>query len=314
MNTGNPFDLTNNGTNMFIDPAAAEVADNTEVASVRTTVVSASTEVVPVIPAQPSEDTPDTVVPQTGTETSFEETPAEVAPAEKPAAASGKKAKAESAADKTKAEHEAAEADRKAKWDAEQAEKKAKEQEKIDAINAMSNADVIAASTAQIETDTERLTQRNMKVCVTEHIQALCKADIEFARRVAHPRKNMFNCFQYINGKALEFAKQEMENKNETPQRVQGMKAIGLDVPDGMCYQWAEEYFNDPNAEIDKAKDEKFVPKPYTGPKKKTTPKKAATSTKKSEQPAAETSATPVEEPKAVAPVSDQLSLFEEVS
>ena len=39
----------------------------------------------------------------------------------------------------------------------------------------------------------------------------------------------------------------------------------GCDVPDGLCYQWAEEYFNDPNAKEDEENDEKFVSKPYSG-------------------------------------------------
>ncbi len=39
----------------------------------------------------------------------------------------------------------------------------------------------------------------------------------------------------------------------------------GSDVPDDLCYQWAEEYFRDPDAEEDREKEEKFVPKPYVG-------------------------------------------------
>ena len=36
-------------------------------------------------------------------------------------------------------------------------------------------------------------------------------------------------------------------------------------MPDDLCYQWAEEYFRDPDAEEDQEKEEKFVPKPYVG-------------------------------------------------
>lgn len=49
---------------------------------------------------------------------------------------------------------------------------------------------------------------------------------------------------------------------------------IGGDVPDGLCYQWTEEYFCDMDAQEDKTDvDKAFVPKPYTGksaPKTKT--------------------------------------------
>lgn len=39
----------------------------------------------------------------------------------------------------------------------------------------------------------------------------------------------------------------------------------GSDVPDDLCYQWAEEYFRDPNVKEDEEKEEKFVPKAYSG-------------------------------------------------
>jgi hypothetical protein len=56
---------------------------------------------------------------------------------------------------------------------------------------------------------------------------------------------------------------------------------FGGDVPDDLCYKWAEDYFNDPDADVDKDKDDKFVPKPFYGggsssskSKKKDPPKK----------------------------------------
>ena len=39
----------------------------------------------------------------------------------------------------------------------------------------------------------------------------------------------------------------------------------GLDVPDGLCYQWAEAYFNDPDAPEDKEKEGGVVSRPYCG-------------------------------------------------
>lgn len=175
--------------------------------------------------------------------------------------------------------HEAAEAKRKAEWEAAQAEKRASEQAQLDRVAAMSPADVAALSVKRVSADTERLTRRNMKDCVSEHIQSLCREDPAFARQVLHPRKTMARCFRYIYRQAQEFAKQEMQDQGEN--HVDGV--YGLDVPDGLCYQWAEAYFNDPDAPEDKEKEDKFVPKPYGGkakaaPEKKQLPKPKAKS------------------------------------
>ena len=70
-----------------------------------------------------------------------------------------------------KAEHEAAEAKRKAEWEAKVQEKKDAEQKQLDALNAMSNDELIVASNKRIEADTEKLTRRNMKECVSEHLR-----------------------------------------------------------------------------------------------------------------------------------------------
>ena len=80
---------------------------------------------------------------------------------------------------------------------------------------------------------------------------------------------------KYINQKAQEYIKQEMEMNGEKP--IGG--GYGEDIPDDLCYQWAEDYFRDTDAEIDKDKDDKFVPKTYYGgltskSKKKETVKK----------------------------------------
>jgi len=184
-------------------------------------------------------------------------------------------AKKETAAEKKKREHEEAEAVRKAEWDQKQAEKKKAEKELLEKVNGMADDDVKTESVKKLGDDAERLTRRNMKICVTEHVQEKCKADPEFARKAMHPLKSMLNCFRYINRKAQDFIKKEMEESGE---KVSGM--IGGDVPDDICYQWAEEYFLDANAPEDKEKEEKFVPKPYTGPStsktKKSEPKQAA--------------------------------------
>lgn len=157
--------------------------------------------------------------------------------------------------------HEEAEAKRKAEWEAKQKKKKADELLQLAKLDAMSNEELMAASTQRVGTDIEKLTRRNMKECVAEHIQTLCLDDPAFARKVMHPRKSMIHCIWYINRKAREFVEQEMKD-NGFP-KENGV--YGSDVPDDLCYQWAVDYFNDPEAKEDHEEDEKFVPQPYRG-------------------------------------------------
>lgn len=178
--------------------------------------------------------------------------------------------------------HEKAEAKRKAEWEAKQKAKKQAEEAALQKLNSMSDEDAVAASVKRISTETERLTRRNMKECVAEHIQSLCKNDITFARRTMHPRKNMIRCFKYITRMAKEYVKQEMEDNDIKPDAG----GYGCDVPDGICYQWAEDYFNTVDVPEDQEKEEKFTPKPYTRAAAKTSSKttKAATKAKKTEK------------------------------
>ena len=142
-----------------------------------------------------------------------------------------------------KAEFDAAEAKRKAEWEAKQAQKKLREQQELDRLAAMSDDDVMQVSMNRVSQDTERLTRRNMKLCVMEDVQTECLADPAFARLVMNPKKKMLNCFHYINRKA-------------------------------------REYFRDADAKEDAEPEEKFVPKTYNGKAtkagKKEKPKKAA--------------------------------------
>lgn len=179
--------------------------------------------------------------------------------------------------------HEAAEAKRKAEWEAKQQEKKAAIQEKLDRLAAMSDDEVMVASMKQVSADTEKLTRRNMKDCVSEHIQTLCLDDPAFARKVMHPSKSMVHCFQYINQKAWDYIQDELKASGIQP--GPGAQGYGCDVPDDLCYGWAVDYFNDPDAKVDKEDKEKFVPRPYSGrsssskgkgkAKKEAAPKKA---------------------------------------
>lgn len=189
----------------------------------------------------------------------------EVEPAEAQPSVNGQ-VKAETAAedqdeDAKRKAHEAAEAQRKAEWEAKQQKKKAAIQEKLDRLAAMSDDEVMVASMKQVSADTEKLTRRNMKDCVSEHIQTMCLDDPAFARKVMHPSKSMVHCFQYINQKAREFVEQELKDNDMKPENG----VYGSDVPDDLCYQWAVDYFNDPDAEVDHKDEEKFVPKPYYG-------------------------------------------------
>ena len=195
-----------------------------------------------------------------------------------------KKKAADDAAAKRKADedarrraHEESEAKRKAEWEARQQAKKAAEQEQLDKLAAMSADEVMLAATKRAGDDLEKLTRRSMREFVTEHIQTKCLDDPAFARKVMHPRKSMIRCFWFINRKAQEFILKEMELRGEKPERFE---RIGGDVPDDICYQWAEDYFNDPNAEEDKDEDAEFVPKPYHGGPYSTVSSKTAASKK----------------------------------
>ena len=86
---------------------------------------------------------------------------------------------------------------------------------------------------------------------------------------------------------------------------VQRTGVYGLDVPDGLCYQWAEDYFNDPDAKEDHKDDEKFEPKPYTpaSANRKKAQGKTAKSKSEKEKPAEE-------KPKDTAGTLEQMSLM----
>jgi len=202
-------------------------------------------------------------------ESPCEDEPAEDAPTEE--------APPEDNEEQKRKEHEEAEAKRKAEWEA---KKQAKEEEILFAwenATALDDAALAAASSKRVGDDSERLTRRNMKQCVTEMIQIFCYEDLDLARQVMHPRKNMVNCFRYITRKAKEFVMQEMKDNDIKPDR----EGYGSDVPDDLCYQWAKEYFFDMDAPEDKdPNEEQFVPKPYVGktvskPKKKAEKKKS---------------------------------------
>lgn len=160
-----------------------------------------------------------------------------------------------------RAEHEAAEAKRKAEFEARQQEKQQSLQHQIERVKNMSEEELMKESMTRITADTEKLTRRNMKECVAEYIQTLCFGDIEFARMVLNPRKSMIHCFQHINKKAYQYIQDELKANNI--KLGTGEQGYGSDIPDELCYQWAEEYFRNPMAKEDEEEEETFVPKQY---------------------------------------------------
>ena len=73
--------------------------------------------------------------------------------------------------------HEEAEAKRKAEWEEKQRQRKEKEQIEWEKAVALDNDTLIATSVKRLGDATERLTRRNMKLCVTEYVQTLCYED-----------------------------------------------------------------------------------------------------------------------------------------
>ena len=189
-------------------------------------------------------------------------------PAQPTSDTAGKAEKEQADEDAKREAHDEAEAKRKAEWEVRQQQKKDAEKLALAKLDAMSDDELLAASLKRVGDDTEKLTRRHMMECVMEHIQTLCLSDPAFARKVMHPHKNMIRCCQYIGRKAWEYVQDELKAKGITPSRE---NPYGSAIPEGVCYQWTEDYFNDPNAKEDEEKEEKFVPQPYRGPSSKST-------------------------------------------
>lgn len=196
------------------------------------------------------------------------------------------------AEEKVRAEHEAAEAKRKAEWEANQRKKKEARKAALQRIAAMNSSEAQLAAISCAGAQTERLVRRNMKICVAEVVKQKCAEDAEFARQVLNPSKNMMRCFHYITQKALSYLREEAELNRKSGIEDWGS---GGDVPDALCYQWAIEYFKDPNAEEDQEKEEKFVPRPYAG--KHTNRHKSGNKDKTAAKSASKSQPTPKEKP-----------------
>ena len=183
-------------------------------------------------------------------------------------------------------EYEAKEALHRKEWEEKQAAKKAAEQAELDAIRSLPDEEAMSRAIRRVSEDTDRITRRNMKECVSEYIQALSLSDPDLARNTLLPRKTMRNCFRYIIRKAREYLETEGSLDTEEPleaestgSRRSGCQARTLygDVPDDLCYSWAEEYFRNMDIEEDQEKKDVYVPlsRPAASRpgKKKSTPK-----------------------------------------
>ncbi len=134
-----------------------------------------------------------------------------------------------------------------------QIETKAGEQEKIEQILVMEDEEVLNQSIARIVADTERMTRRNLKECVSEYIQTRCLEDPNFARLTLYPRKNMAHCIRRIIRKAKEYLE---DNQVECGLDSEENRILLYgNVPDELCYEWAEDYFRDMNAAEDQEKN-----------------------------------------------------------
>lgn len=143
----------------------------------------------------------------------------------------------------------------------------------------MSETELVKASMERMKKETERLTRRNLKECVSEYVQTLCLSDPAFARMVMHPRKSMAHCLQFINRKAREYLLAERRITAWSRSQTAFTAAM---CPEDTCYDWAEEYFRDASAKEDEVKEEVFVPKAYmsAAAKTKRQPKKEKTAAK----------------------------------
>ncbi len=171
-------------------------------------------------------------------------------------------------------EYEAKEALHRKEWEEKQAAKKAAEQAELDAIRSLPDEEAMSRAIRRVSEDTDRITRRNMKECVSEYIQALSLSDPDLARNTLLPRKTMRNCFRYIIRKAREYLETEGSLDTEEPLEAgntgnHSPGAPGLagslygDVPDDLCYAWAEEYFRSPDIKEDQEKKDVYVPLPH---------------------------------------------------
>lgn len=192
---------------------------------------------------------------------------------------------------------EAEEAKRKAEFDAKKAARDEEIQIEWEMNTMLSTDELLKQAENNIATGVERITHRNMKESVAAYIIELSRKNENLSRNILHPKKSVANCFKYINIKAREYLEEDMKLTGEKPDRN---GVIGIDIPDDLCYDWAEEYYRSTKMEVDYADEEKFEPKTYTPAYTSKTAKKSTAKKKE----------TPPPKEKEKSENTNQLSLF----
>lgn len=204
---------------------------------------------------------------------------------------------AEQAEAERKKAFEKEEAKRKAEFDAKKVARDEEIQIEWEMNTMLSTDELLKQAENNIATGVERITRRNMKESVAAYIIELSRKNENLSRNILHPKKSVANCFKYINIKALEYLEEDMKLTGEKPDKN---GVIGIDIPDDLCYDWAEEYYRSTKIEVDYADEEKFEPKTYIPAYTSKTAKKSTAKKKE----------TPPPKEKEKSENTDQLSLF----
>jgi hypothetical protein len=155
----------------------------------------------------------------------------------------------------------------------------------------------------KISNASEKITRRNMKIQVSEFIQVRCDSDPDFAALILNPKKNLVNCFKYINRMAMEWIKEDAKARGE---ELHGQ--IGGDVPDDIIFDWSIEYFQKTGLPEDEEKAKPVSPSPTQKSKDKKVDSKEEISKKANGKPATSPNNQKNKEPDLLD--TGQLSLF----
>ncbi|HAQ39497.1 MAG TPA: hypothetical protein DCM73_00735 [Clostridiales bacterium] len=168
---------------------------------------------------------------------------------------------------------------------------------------AISSEAQILKAIEKISEASEKITRRNMKIQVSEFIQVRCDSDPDFAALILNPKKNLVNCFKYINRMAMEWIKEDAKARGE---ELHGQ--IGGDVPDDIVFDWSIEYFQKTGLPEDEEKAKPVSPSPTQKSKDKKIDSKEEISKKANGKPATSPNNQKNKEPDLLD--TGQLSLF----
>lgn len=89
---------------------------------------------------------------------------------------------------------------------------------------------------------------------MTEQVQAYldkhASEDAAFAEKMRNPRKTIQNCIKFIAQQAQKY----MEKHKEEYEMERG---LGGDIPDEICFGWANHYYDESGLEIDMTEEER---------------------------------------------------------